>query len=120
MSYSDLRYPREALRDWWQQNNQGVPPTEQELQGLGYLADTLFFASLGKEEGQPALVRIVYHPKGIQELRNTWEHDGYDSSEGPRLAWDVIPFEPIPLSVKTLIKITPAANLERTAVVVRI
>ncbi|HYO55788.1 hypothetical protein [Archangium sp.] len=105
MSDSDLRYPREALRDWWQQNNQGKPPTEKELHGLGYLADTLFFASLGKEEGQPALVRIAYHPQGTQGLKKTLEHADYDSSQEPSLAWDVIPFEPIPLSVKTLVKL---------------
>lgn len=118
MSESPLLYPREALRDWWQQKNHGKPPSEEALHLLGELADTLFFASLAKEEGQPALVRIVYHEQGAQGLEPVLEHDGYDSSRGPSLAWDVIPFEPIQLSVKALVKIAPAANIERTAVVV--
>jgi sensor domain DACNV-containing protein len=118
MSDTPLRYPREALRDWWQQKNHGKPPSEEEFHPLGELADTLFFASLAKEEGQPTLARIVYHEQGAQGLKTVQEHDSHDSSHGPILAWDVIPIEPIQFSVKALVKIAPAANLERTAVVV--
>jgi hypothetical protein len=118
MRESELKYPREALYDWWQARNGGTPPKKDDIRLLEHLIDTLFFASLGKEEGQPALVRVVYQERGIEGLAAEREHADYDSSEDPALAWAIIPFIPMPLTVKALVKLTPAANVERTAVVV--
>ncbi|MBM7119351.1 putative sensor domain DACNV-containing protein [Archangium primigenium] len=118
MSEPALKYPREALREWLQ-GREGRPPlTEDELGLLETLVDTLFFASLAKEEGRPALARIVYHHDGTQGLKETREHTDYDSSQGPALAWNVTPFRPILLTAKSLAKLTPAADMERTALIV--
>lgn len=112
-----LKYPRDALRDWWQEY-MGHPPPEGGFGHLGNLIDTLFFASLAREEGHPALARIVYHDDGVQGLERTREHADFDSSQGPALAWTVIPFHPIRLTVNALVKLTPAAHVERTAIIV--
>jgi hypothetical protein len=117
MSEPALKYPRDALRDWWPEYT-GHPPPEGGFGLIGDLIDTLFFASLAREEGHPALARIVYHKDGIQGLERTREHADFDSSQGPALAWTVIPFHPIPLTVNALVKLTPAAHVERTAIIV--
>jgi hypothetical protein len=116
MSEPGLKYPREALFRWWRSS--GLVPEETHARLMGDLVDTLFFASLAREEGQAALARIVYHEHGIQGLERTREHERDDSSSGPELAWSVIPLNPIRFTVKALAKLTPAANVPRTAVVV--
>jgi hypothetical protein len=71
----------------------GHPPPEGGFGLFGSIIDTLFFASLAREEGHPALARIVYHDDGVQGLERTREHAEFDNSQ---LAWTVIPFHPIP------------------------
>jgi hypothetical protein len=117
MSKPTLKYPLDALRDWWPEYT-GHPPPEGGFGLIGDLIDTLFFASLAREEGHPALARIVYHDDGVQGLERTREHADFDSSQGPALAWTVIPFRPIRLTVNALVKLTPAAHVERTAIIV--
>jgi hypothetical protein len=85
-------YPSEALRLWQQHLPRGPLPDDTNRL-LCELIDTLFFASLGKEEGEPTLVNIAYYEHGAQGLQQVREYGDYDSSEGPRLAWQVIPFE---------------------------
>ncbi|MFY0570061.1 putative sensor domain DACNV-containing protein [Archangium lansingense] len=115
MSDPTLKYPRDALEDW-RQEGRGPPPPEGGH--FGDLIDTLFFASLAREEGHPALARIVYHEDGVQGLERTREQADFHSPQEPALAWTVIPFHPILLTVDALVKLTPAADVERTAIIV--
>ncbi|TQF10444.1 hypothetical protein FJV41_39455 [Myxococcus llanfairpwllgwyngyllgogerychwyrndrobwllllantysiliogogogochensis] len=117
MSKPALKYPRDVLREWWPEYT-GHPPEEGGFGLICDLIDTLFFASLAREEGHPALARIVYHEGGAQGLEQTQEHADFDSSQGPALAWTVIPFHPIRFTVNALVKLTPAAHVERTAIIV--
>ncbi len=121
MSEDSLLYPGRALRDWLQKKR-GASVPEEHLSLLATLADTLFFASLGKEEGDLTRVRLVYHPQGIAGLESIRQHVVIGSARYDRRAWETIPFEGEPdvtsLSVKSLIKIAPIANLPRTTVVV--
>lgn len=121
MSEGPLLYPGSALRDWLQKER-GVSLPEEHLNLLTTLADTLFFASLGKEEGDITRVRLVYHPRGIAGLEDIREHVLVGSAHSDRRAWETIPFAHQPditsLSVKALIKIAPIANLPRTSIVV--
>lgn len=110
-----MKYPRDALRDW-SLEYRGHPLQEGGF--IGELVDTLFFASLAREEGHPALARIVYHDDGVQGLERTRETADCHSPQEPALAWTVIPFDPIPLTVNALVKLTPAAHVERTAIIV--
>ncbi|MCY1077319.1 putative sensor domain DACNV-containing protein [Archangium lansingense] len=115
MSDPTLKYPRDALLDWWQEYR-GPPPPEGRH--FGHLIDTLFFASLAREEGHPALARIVYHEDGVQGLERTREQADFHSPQEPALAWTVIPFHPILLTADALVKLTLAADVERTAIIV--
>jgi len=121
MSEDTLLYPGKSLRDWLQKE-QGASLPEDDLHLLATLADTLFFASLGKEEGDLTRVRLAHHPRGIAGLEDIREHVLIGSTHYDRRAWEIIPFEHesaiTSLSVKALIKIAPVANLPRTSVVV--
>lgn len=120
MSEPPLQYPGAALRTWSQQEE--VFFSEEELHSLVRIADTLFFASLGKEEGEVTRVRVAYHEQGIRGLQEIQEHVLVGGAHGRRRAWEVIPFEPestiTDFSVKALVKLAPAANLPRTSIVV--
>lgn len=117
MKTPQTRYPREALKEWWSKIT-GNPPVGDEIDLHGLLVDVLFFASLGKEEGRPTLVRIVYHEEGVSGVRVLRDTSPENRSIGFELAWEVIPIEPIEFSVKALIKIAPATGPLRTALIV--
>ncbi len=93
MSEGILQYPGEALRNWLQALG-GVLPPDDELRQLARLADTLFCASLGKEEGESTRVRVAYHPNGIAGLQGLREHVFIGGAHGDRRAWEIIPFIP--------------------------
>jgi hypothetical protein len=108
-----LQYPRDALVEWLKSKR---PLDPEAMKLLGELVDTLFFASLGREEGHLARVHIIYSPDGARGVEQTREAGPFNGV-GPQPSWHVIPFEPRPLTAKALVKLTPAALLHRTAVI---
>ena len=110
MKNNARQYPREAL---------GLRPEDEPL---GQLVDTLFFASLGTEEGEPTRVRIVYHKEGIEQLKRVNDAVPVGGGNKMRPAWEVIPFEAsegiTEFSVEDIRKIAPAVDLPRAFVVV--
>lgn len=117
MSTSKLQYPHDALRDSLM--SKGGSASEEDTRILHEIVDTLFFASLGREEGQTPRLHVIYHNDGVKGIQQSREDDPYyDSYVGPQPTWDVIPFEPKPFTPQALVKLTPAINLERTAVIV--
>lgn len=109
MSKEKRQYPREAF---------GLQADDPG----GHLIDMLFFASLGKEEGAPTRVRILYHDNVIEKLREV--RDAVPVADGhlTRHAWEIIPLDPkegvTEISVEALRKIAPAAELPRAHVIV--
>ncbi|WP_437326825.1 putative sensor domain DACNV-containing protein [Sorangium sp. So ce381] len=121
MSDARLQYPREALKAWLR----SIPEAqndEKNVRLLGKLIDTVFFASLEKEEGSATRVSVVYHEQGIEGLEQVLEHRFVGVGHRRMPAWQILPFEHgsgvTELNVKTLAKVAPAADLPRTAIVV--
>jgi hypothetical protein len=121
MNETPLHYPGEALRNWVRQIA-GTWLSEDEVRPLEEIANTLFFASLGREEGEITRVSVVYHPQGIDKLHQLREHVFIGGARGTRSAWETIPFEfetsITEFNVKALVKLAPAANLPRTSIVI--
>ncbi|WP_158623807.1 putative sensor domain DACNV-containing protein [Corallococcus llansteffanensis] len=121
MDEPGLQYPGEALRSWLRQFAK-TPVAEPTLRLLVVLADTVFFASLGREEGEATRVRIAYHAQGLPGLQAVRETVFIGGARGQRQAWETLPLEPkssiTDFSVEALVKLAPAAHLPRTAVVV--
>ncbi|QAT83149.1 hypothetical protein EJ065_1549 [Corallococcus coralloides] len=121
MDEPGLQYPGEALRGWLRQFAK-TPLAEPTLKLLVVLADTVFFASLGREEGEATRVRIAYHAQGLQGLQAVRETVYIGGQKGKRQAWETLPLEAkssiTDFSVEALVKLAPAANLPRMAVVV--
>lgn len=121
MDEPGLQYPGEALRSWLRQFAK-TPVAEPTLRLLVVLADTVFFASLGREEGEATRVRIAYHAQGLPGLQAVRETVFIGGVRGHRQAWETLPLEPkssiTDFSVEALVKLAPAAHLPRTAVVV--
>lgn len=89
---------------------------------LREIIDTLFFASLGREEGEITRVRVVYHENGIDGLRGVEDVVHLGGGHYPIRAWEVMALNPAQdvtdFTVKALVKIAPAAALPRSAVLV--
>jgi len=85
------------------------------------IIDTAFFASLGKEEGEPIRVQIVYHQDGLGQLNKVRDQESIADGTMPRAAWQVIPFATksgvTEFNVENLRKIAPASDLPRSYVV---
>ena len=110
MNSGERQYPRDAL---------GLRPKDEPW---GQLIDTLFFASLGTEEGEPTRSGLSTTRKASRKLRTVRDAVPVGGGYIMRAAWEVIPLEAkdgiTKLSVEDLIKIAPAVALPRAFVVV--
>lgn len=125
MSSSTLvQYPLEALRLWLSELKieSGHRGHEQDIEFLEQIVSTVFFAGMGREESQLAHVRIAYHHAGIDGLRGVRDYQHVGGGHYRASAWEILRIENrrsvTDFSVPSLIKIAPAANLPRSAVVV--
>ncbi|WP_437939212.1 putative sensor domain DACNV-containing protein [Sorangium sp. So ce341] len=113
-----LQYPRDALKKWLS----GKPLPRTAVKRLQEIVDTIFFASLQKEEGEPTRVRVAYSERGIAGLGDVQDYVHVAGGYYRTAAWEIIPFKDnesvTALSVESLAKIAPAANLSRCVVVV--
>ena len=70
---------------------------------LSSLVDTIFFASLAIEEGQPVRLAVVYDDNGAAGLAN--QVDNSNGNVEPELAWDVTALPAMAFDVPTLAKL---------------
>ena len=109
-----LKYPGELLREWLQKRS--ITPDEEEFGDFRHIIDTVFFASLATEEGDPVLVDVVIG--GAKELSLRRDTDlGPEEAEDRELAWTVMPISPRTFSVSELAKLAPGLKAGRSAVV---
>lgn len=112
-----MEYPRQMFARLAAEGRFNTPP--DLLDGLGILVDTLFFASLMVEEGEPVRLAIVHHEEGAAGLATvTDESPGPDEDE-PELAWDVAAIPEQPFDAPTLAKLSRGVAYGRQLIVVR-
>lgn len=100
-----LLYPREMLAEVIEERRVDMAPSERAA--LFALVDTVFFASLMLEEGEPVRVAIVHDEGGAAGLASTLDAtpDAW-GEDGPPPAWDVTPIAPIAFTPRNLAKLS--------------
>jgi hypothetical protein len=121
---TSVQYPLEALRLWLSEMKIGSSGRDhkKDIEFLEQIVSTVFFAGMGREESELAHVRIAYHSAGIDGLRNVQDYQHVGGGHYRSSAWEILRIKArkgiTNFSVPSLIKIAPAANLPRSAVVV--
>jgi hypothetical protein len=110
-----LEYPREMLSRLLAQNK--LPISAHDLDGIGLLVDTVFFASLMIDEGEQVRIAIVHDVEGAAGLAQVV--DAAPGSTGDQaLAWDVTAIPRKPFDAPTLAKLSRGIEYGAQLVVV--
>src|SRR5437588_828471 len=72
------QYPRESLN-------------QEQSDRWGAIIDTVFFASLGKEEGEPTRISVVYHEDGLRKVKLVEDTEPVGGGYMKRPAWQLLP-----------------------------
>jgi hypothetical protein len=82
-----------------------LPPSERET--LFALVDTVFFASLMVEEGEPVRVAVVHDAQGSAGLANVLDSNFHGEwGDDPPPAWDITQIDRRPFDAPTLAKLS--------------
>jgi hypothetical protein len=99
-----MLYPREMLNELLDKSGPHAPGARETLVAL---VDTVFFASLKREESEPVQVAVVHDEKGAPGLSVVLDTSPEASgNETPEPAWDVVEIEPRPFDPRTLAKLS--------------
>ncbi len=88
-----------------------------QLDLLGDLVDTLFFASLMRDESESVRVGLVFHDRGSAGLRTVLD-ESPENHEHPENAWDVTEIDRRDFAPQTLAKLSKGIEYGRQLVVV--
>jgi hypothetical protein len=101
---SKLFYPDDMIRQLFKEG--GLSVVESARKTLLALVDTVFFASLSLEEGQPVRVAIVHEERGSTGLVDVLDSSPPEhwAEDGPPRAWDVAAFDRRPFEPRVLAK----------------
>ncbi len=100
-----LLYPREMLEQLFNERALRVDDTAKKT--LFTLVDTVFFASLMLEEGEPVRVAIVYEEGGSTALAGATDSSPHGlEEEGPPVAWHVTQLARRALTARELAKLS--------------
>jgi len=111
-----LEYPREMFSRFIADGTIRMPAANVE--GLARLVDSLFFASLMIEEGDPVRVAIVHHPDGAAGLETVTDDSPPEGEEEPERAWSVTAIPEQPFDAATLAKISRGIEYRSQLVVI--
>lgn len=88
-----------------------------DAEWFGRLVDTLFFASLMVEEGEPVRIAIVHEEDGALSLEKMRDESAFNE-ESPELAWSVTRIPAQPFDAATLAKLSRGIEYGTQVVVV--
>lgn len=107
-----MQYPGPALQA-------AHPGLDEKVNGI---LDTVFFASLEKEEGEAVRISVVFHPQGADGLRAAQQLAHVGGASFQTSVWQVLQFssnsDVTPFTVENLVKIAAVTAARRTAIVV--
>lgn len=113
-----LLYPREMLAQVMEESGREFVVSARDT--LFALVDTVFFASMMIEEGEPVRVAVVHEEGGAAELakiRDTSPETAQDAGN-PDLAWDVTEISQRPFEPATIAKLSPGLKYGTHLIVV--
>jgi hypothetical protein len=113
-----LLYPRDMFQQLIDEGGHNLVESAHET--LLALVDTVFFASLSLEEGQPVRVAIVHEERGSIGLMDVLDSSppAHWGEDGPPPAWDVVAFGRRPFEPRGLAKFSRGLSYGKQLVVV--